>query len=305
MKYIDFLKRKMNIARKFGFDVSDDEINLKLLGHQKDIVKWCLSGGRRAIFAAFGLGKTMMQLEILRIIHKRENGKHLIIAPLGVKQEFSKDAKFLDIEIKFIRRTDEVLKDGIYITNYESVRDGKLDVNCFTSVSLDEASVLRSYGSKTYQNFLTLFGNIKYKFVATATPSPNRFKELIHYSGFLGILDTGACLTMFFQRDSTQANNLTLNPSQESKFWLWLNSWAIFLQRPSDIGHSDDGYVLPPLEVIYHKVELKDKEYLSDRDGQLAMFRDAGKSLQDASREKRESIKNRIEKGMEIINNIK
>jgi hypothetical protein len=45
--------------------------------------------------------------------------------------------------------------------------------------------VLRSYGSKTYQDFLSKFTTVKYRFVATATPSPNKFKELIHYTGFL------------------------------------------------------------------------------------------------------------------------
>ena len=93
-----------------------------------------------------------------------------------------------------------------------------------------------------------MFKSVKYRFVATATPSPNRYKELIHYAGFLGIMDTGQALTRFFQRDSTQANNLTLYPHKEREFWLWLNSWAIFLQRPSDLGFDDTGYDLPELK---------------------------------------------------------
>src|SRR5690606_33587505 len=118
--------------------------------------------------------------------------------------------RLLEFEVRFVRRTDEIDLDweGIYVTNYESVRDGKLDVDLFTAVSLDEAAVLRSFGSKTYQEFLQLFADVPYRFVATATPSPNRHKELIHYAGFLGIMDTGAALTRFFQRDSTKPNNL-------------------------------------------------------------------------------------------------
>src|SRR5690606_11404751 len=119
-------------------------------------------------------------------------------------------------------RTEEIDLDwqGIYVTNYESVRDGRLDPSMFDAVSLDEAAVLRSFGSKTYQEFLPLFDSVPYRFVATATPSPNRHKELIHYAGFLGIMDTGAALTRFFHRDSSKAGNLKLYLHKEREFWL-------------------------------------------------------------------------------------
>ena len=117
-----------------------------------------------------------------------------------------------------------------------AVRDGKLDVNLFIAVSLDEAAVLRSFGSETYQTFLPLFAGIRYRFVATATPAPNRHKELIHYAGFLGIMDTGQALTRFFKRDSSKAGNLKLYPHKKREFMLWLNTWACFIQRPSDLG---------------------------------------------------------------------
>lgn len=300
--YLEFVKGKICIDSRQGFDVEDSDINQMLFPHQRDIVKWALSGGRRAIFAAFGLGKSFMQLEIVRLVGEREQGKQLIIMPLGVRQEFKRDAETLGISLRFVRRTEELDGDGLYITNYESVRDGRLDVAQFNAVSLDEASVLRSFGSKTYQNFLTLFEAVKYRFVATATPSPNRQKELIHYAGFLGIMDTGQSLTRFFQRDSTKANNLTLYPHKEKEFWLWVSSWAIFLQRPSDLGYSDEGYSLPKLHVHYHEVESEATVNL-DRDGQFSMFNDAALSLQSASKAKRESIDARVEKMMEIINN--
>lgn len=152
----------------------------------------------------------------------------------------------LGIPTTFVRRTEQITGPGIYITNYESVRDGKLDPTQFTAVSLDEASVLRSYGSKTYQTFLTLFESIPYRYVATATPSPNRYKELIHYAGYLGVMDTGQALTRFFQRDSTQANNLTLYPHKEREFWLWLNTWAAFVQSPQIL-------VTTPLATTCHR----------------------------------------------------
>ena len=191
--------------------------------------------------------------------------------------------------------------EQFYITNYESIRDGKLDVNVFNAVSLDEASVLRSYGSKTYQEFLPLFQKIKYKLVNTATPSPNRFKELIHYAGFLGIMDTGQALTRFFQRDSEKAGNLTLYPHKEDEFWLWVSSWAAFIQYPSDLGFSDDGYDLPELEVRYHEVESNYEMAGTEKDGQGIMFTDSAIGLKAAANEKRDSMIRRIEKSKEII----
>src|SRR5699024_2193016 len=156
--------------------------------HQRDIVQWAVKGGRRAIFAAFGMGKSIIQLETLRLTMQHANSAAamgLIVCPLGVRGEFKKDARKLGVDVRFIRRTEEIDGQGIYVTNYESVRDGRLDPTLFEAVSLDEASVLRSYGSKTYQTFLSLFEGVPYRFVATATPSPNRYKELIHYAGYL------------------------------------------------------------------------------------------------------------------------
>ena len=130
-----------------------------LKDHQKAAVLWAVKGGCRALFEAFGLGKTFQQLEVIRLTLKHAGGRGLIIAPLGVRQEFKRDAEKLGIDIKFIRRIEECDETGMYITNYETVRDGKLDPNLFTAVTLDEASCLRSYGSMTYQTFLTLFKN--------------------------------------------------------------------------------------------------------------------------------------------------
>jgi DNA modification methylase len=300
--YLTFLQNKVVTAKRAGFDIAQDAINEILYPHQRDIVQWACKGGCRAIFAAFGLGKSLIQLEIMRHCGLHEGGRQLIICPLGVRQEFRVDAKKLGMEIRFVRRDEDVGGDGLYLTNYESIRDGRLAVEHFNAVSLDEASVLRSFGSKTYQTFLTLFAGVKYRFVATATPSPNKYKELIHYAGFLGIMDTGQALTRFFQRDSTKANNLTLYPHKEKEFWAWMNSWSIFLQRPSDLGYSDEGYDLPELHVHYHQVGTK-QQRIKSKDGQMLMFSDAALSLQAASREKRNSLVYRVEKAMEIISN--
>jgi DNA modification methylase/superfamily II DNA or RNA helicase len=301
MTYADFLRAKKPIANRYGFTIDPALVNPMLKPHQKAIVAWAVEGGRRAIFAAFGLGKSFMQLEILRLILHREGGRALIVCPLGVRIEFAADATKLGIPLRFVRRTDQLDGDGIYITNYESVRDGKLAIDGFTAVSLDEASILRSYGSKTFQEFLTLFDGVPFRYVATATPSPNRHKELIHYAGYLGVMDTGAALTRFFQRDSTKANNLTLYPHKEREFWLWLNTWAIFLQSPADLGFDATEYDLPEMDLEWHEVLFNPGDTPTDRDGQGHLFRGVAMSLPDAAREKRESIGERVAEAMAIL----
>ncbi|ALA48812.1 hypothetical protein XFACTOR_64 [Mycobacterium phage XFactor] len=302
VSYTEFVAAKARFDNTYGHQVDPGEIHSMLLPHQRDLVRWAVAGGRRAIFAAFGLGKTVMQLEIVRLsLAKHGGGKGLIVMPLGVRIEFAHDAQMLGIETRFVRRTDEVGGDGIYLTNYESVRDGKLDPTLFTAVSLDEASVLRSFGSKTYQSFLELFDAVPYRYVATATPSPNRYKELIHYAGYLGVMDTGAALTRWFQRDSTKANNLTLYPHKEHEFWLWLNTWAAFVQSPADLGHDATGYDLPPLEVLWHEVDPPADDFDFERDGQGQLVRGVNLGLPQAAAEKRRSLDARLSKLTEIV----
>lgn len=307
--YIDFLKSKMAISAESGFAVSDEELTQSLFPHVKDTVKWAVHGGCRAIFSSFGMQKTVTQLEICRVITNREGGKALIVCPKRVIVEFMTQAKdHMNLDIAYVRTMQEVenSQSTIMVTNYERVRDGeegvRIEPSYFTCTSLDEASVLRGFGTKTYQEFLPLFSNVKYRFVATATPSPNRYKELIHYAGYLGVMDTGQALTRFFQRDSTKANNLTLYPGKEQEFWLWVSTWAVFLTKPSDLGYSDEGYDLPELKVIEEVVTVDNETAGYFDDGEKKMFREAALGLQQAAKEKRDSINSRVARVVEIIN---
>lgn len=306
MTYQDFLKSKIEIATESGFEVSELEINPALKEHQRDAVRWALRGGRRALFESFGLGKTVQEIEFCHQAVKKYGGKALIVCPLGVKQEFSRYA----VELlgypapEYVRTMQEAEQAGmdILLTNYERVRDGDIDPSKFTATSLDEASVLRSFGSKTYQTFLDKFKGVPFKLVATATPSPNRYKELIHYAGYLEVMDTGQALTRFFQRDSTKANNLTLYPNMEDEFWLWVSSWALFVTKPSDLNpdYSDAGYVLPPLEVRWHELPVEYGRAV-DRDGQMSLFTEAAEGLKEAAQVKRESIEARVAEMKRIV----
>lgn len=306
MTYKEFLESKIELAQDSGFEVNPADINKALKPHQRDAVIWALKGGRRALFESFGLGKTIQEIEFCKQVIDHEGGRALIVLPLGVKQEFTQDAvNVLGYDAPVYCRSMEEVEScdsSIVLTNYERVRDGDIRPDYFVATSLDEASVLRSFGSKTYQTFLDKFKNVSYKLVATATPSPNKYKELIHYAGYLEIMDTGQALTRFFQRDSTKANNLTLYPNMEDEFWLWVSSWALFITKPSDVNpkYFDEGYVLPPLDVRWHEIPIHYGD-TSDKTGQMQLFTEAAAGLKEAAEVKRNSIDQRVEKMKEIV----
>ncbi|WP_230463307.1 DNA methyltransferase [Sphingobium sp. Cam5-1] len=250
-EYRAFLEAKIPLAMPAGLPCSLDDVPDMLADgrpmkpHIRHIVRWAVEGGRRALFESFGLHKTMQQLLICDIILRKleialgSKPDALVVVPLNVRREFIRDAQLLGLDVRFIQSDAEMDasgdEGGIFLTNYESVREGKVSVSRFCVACLDEADVLRSFGSKTYQEFLPLFETVPYRFVATATPAPNRYKEMIHYAGFLGIMDTGQALTRFFQRNSEKAGDLTLYEHKRDEFFTWVNSWAVIIRSPADI----------------------------------------------------------------------
>lgn len=311
--YHDFLRKKVRLAEPQGFEVDPSIFNPMLKPHQRAIATWLVRQGRAACFAAFGLGKSFMQLEVVRVTRDLCGGYALITIPLGVRQEFYADAAKLGIKVKFIRRFEEVEDEQtIYLTNYETVRDGKLDPRLFSVASLDEASCLRGFGgSKTFREFMALFAGddrangikaegVRYRYVATATPSPNEYIELLAYAAFLGVMDVGQAKTRFFKRNSEKADQLTIHPHKEAEFWMWVSSWAIFVQRPSDLGYSDEGYELPALDIRWHEVPSDHSHAGNERNGQGRLLRNTAIGVQDAAAEKRESLAARVAKLMEI-----
>lgn len=313
--YDRFLRAKAAVAARTGVTVEPAEISPVLKPHQRACVQWMLDGGRRALFAAFGLGKSVMQIEAVRIARERAGGMGLIIIPLGVRQEFVRDAAMLGVPVRFIRTTAEATDPaGIYLTNYESVRERKIDPRAFAAVSLDEAAILRGFGgTKTFREFMaTIAGDdratgvktegIPYRFVATATPSPNEYIELLAYAAFLGVMDVGQAKTRFFKRNSEKADQLTIHPHKEREFWLWVASWALFVQKPSDLdpAFSDEGYELPPLDVRWHEIPADHSTAGAEKDGQGRLFATAAIGIQDAARVKRESLSARVAKVLEL-----
>ena len=207
MTYKEFLAAKIKLARQNGASIARGEISPMLKGHQRDAVGWALAGGRRAIFAAFGLGKTFMQLEWLRLASA--GGYGLISAPYGVRREFVQACQQLATgehpmispeqraqvqawlaedasrapSLRVIRSDAEIDAPGLYWTNFESVRVGKVSPARFAATSLDEAVCLRGFGgTKTFREFMRLYDGLPRKLVGTATPSPNDVIEILAYA---------------------------------------------------------------------------------------------------------------------------
>jgi len=303
MEYKEFLENKVVAAEDFGFQASN--ISTILFPHQKTIIPWMLEGGRRACFASFGLGKTMMQLEIAMQCIAQTKMPILIGLPLGVIGEFKRDNEYLrtGIDIEYITDTNEIenYEPKIYLTNYERIRKGDIDALKFGGVSFDEASFLRSLKTETTNFVLSFFKKVPYRFVFTATPAPNDFIEILNYADFLGVISRGHALTRFFQRDSTKAGKLTLYPNKKEEFWKWVSTWAVFINKPSDLGFDDTGYDLPKLKLHETEVQNISEEPILNKSGDLVMFKDNTKSLIHTSREKSETVELRVNKAFEII----
>ena len=299
--YRAFIEHKIITVPRAGFDVDPAELHPANYPHQNDAIRWAARLGRGLIAMSFGLGKTRIQCELARLIHERTGRPFLVVCPLGVKHQFQEeDGPALGMDWQYVRTDAEVAAatTPYLISNYERVRDGDIDPPSLDlgGASLDEGSVLRSLGSKTSQVFRDAFAGVPFRYVATATPSPNEFRELIYYADYLSVMDRGQALTRWFKRDPAKAGHLTLYPQHEGDFWLWVASWALFLFTPSDLGYSDDGYVLPELRIQWHRLAVDQTRAWgqSDRDGQRRLLLDAAGGVSEAAAEKRATLGDRI-----------
>lgn len=261
MKYNEFLQTKEYRINSIGKAIEREQIHPKLFRWQQDIVMWACKKGRCAIFLDTGLGKTFVQLEWARLLGKNT----LIIAPLSVARQTVREAKKIDINVNYVRSQSEVNNNGIWITNYEMV--DQFNYSKFDSVVLDESSILKSIGSKTRQKLTELCKHVKYKLCCTATPAPNDYIELGNHTEFLGICKESEMLAMFFINANKEHTIVIENKAYRKKgtnkggtewrlkhhaekhFFQWLASWAITMTKPSDLGHDDDGFILPPLNI--------------------------------------------------------
>lgn len=286
-EYKEFIKSKVEIFRNTGFDIDKEKLNPMLFEFQKDIVRWALKKGRAAIFADCGLGKTPMQLEWAKQIHKREGGKILILAPLAVATQTQREGEKFNIPVNICKSQDDVI-EGINITNYEKL--DKFIAKEFTAVVLDESSILKSFTGKVRTSIIDNFKRTPYKLACTATPAPNDYMELGNHSEFLGVMTRAEMLSMYFVHDGGQTSKWRLKGHAEDNYWEWMASWSVFLDNPRNLGYEVEGYNLPNLNI--HEI-VADGEEISTEKLTLTQRRNARK----------ESLDIRCQTAANIVNN--
>lgn len=294
MDYNDFLQQKKKYVENIGFDVSLEELNNTLFDWQKTCVKWALKKGKSALFEACGLGKTMQQLEWANQVFKHTNKNVLIVAPLGVAVQTAKEeAPKLGITVHIIRE-DNTIEKGINIINYEML--DSIDTNDFVGVVLDESSILKNFNGKIKEKINKAFENTPYKLCCTATPAPNDYMELLNHADFLDIMSTAQALSIYFINDM-KTGNWRLKGHATTDFWKWVCSWALNIEKPSDIGFEDTGYILPKLNEYEEIVDIN----LIDDNYENGFLREIQMSATSFYKEKKNTIYERVLRVKEII----
>jgi len=298
MQYQEFLKTKQHSSDNFGFN--KNYLPEKAFDFQKYIIEKAIKKGRVAIFANTGLGKTLIQLSIAKNIINETNKKVLILTPLAVAFQFILEAEQLQIDdIEYSKNGKHTKK--IVICNYERLH--YFDSKDFVAVLLDESSILKNFDGKIKNQITKFIKKIPYRFLSSATPSPNDFIELGTSSEALGYLGYTDMLTKYFKNNNNSIDlrhagqKWYLKPHAEKDFWSWVASWSIPIIKPSDIGFSNDGYNLPPLHEIETIVNC-DKPI--EKNGQLEMFKKEAKNFFEIKAEEKQTIKERCEKAVEL-----
>lgn len=303
--YDAFLQSKQMRHQAVGRAVSLDEIHPMLFPFQRDVVRWAIHKGRAAVFLDTGLGKTFVQLEWARLLGETT----LIIAPLSVARQTIREAKKIGLSVDYVRNQSEV-KGSISITNYEMI--DQFDFSRFGAIVLDESSILKSLSGKTRQRLINLCRNTPFRLACTATPAPNDHIELGNHAEFLGVCSHAEMLAMFFINANKEHTFIVngeayrrkgsnkggqewrLKHHAEQPFYRWLASWAITMTTPSDLGYSDEGFILPPLKIHTHFVNT---DYVPD--GQL--FFTHLKGITDRVSVRRTTLSVRLERLKSLI----
>ena len=299
MDYQKFLESKKHSVGEFGFEplfIPDIAFDF-----QKFVIEKAVRKGRIANFLDTGLGKTLIQISIAQNIVLKTNKRVLILTPLAVAFQFIIEAEKIGID------DIEYSKDGkftkkIVICNYERLH--YFNSSDFECLILDESSILKNNDGQIKNNVISFIKKIPYRFLNTATPSPNDFIELGTSSEALGYMGYMDMLGKFFknnQNDAGGRNNIGekfyLKPHAENDFFAWVNQWSTLVKTPSDIGFSNDRYVLPELIINKHMVE---NQSLIDVNGQYQLFTPIAKSMTEVRHEQKQTEKQRCEKAVQL-----
>ena len=296
--YEKFIKSKKHLLGDFGFEAN--YIPDIAFDFQKHIIQKAVRKGRIGVFADTGLGKTLIQLSIAQNVVQHTNKKVLILTPLAVAFQFILEAEKIGID------DIEYSKDGkhtkkIVICNYERLH--YFDSNDFEGVICDESSILKNFDGKIKNQITSFVKKIPYRFLSTATPSPNDFIELGTSSEALGYMGYMDMLGKFFKnnQNSSDVKNIGekfyLKPHAENDFFAWVNQWSIMVKMPSDLGFSDERYILPELITNKHVVK---NESLLEIDGQIEMFNRPAKGFNEVRTEVKQTIQSRCDKALDL-----
>ncbi|MCW5678428.1 MAG: helicase [Xanthobacteraceae bacterium] len=275
-------------------------LNPTLFPHQAHGVDFALRTGRAGLFYDTGLGKTAMMLEWGHQIVRETNKPVMMLAPLAVGSQHVREAERIGIEAKVSRFGTAPDKPCIAITNYERLE--KFDPAEFGGIILDESSILKSFTGKTTRKLIETFNGYRFRLAGTATPAPNDHTELGQHSEFLGVMPSSEMLSRFFITDQAEMGRYRLKKPAIRPFWDWVASWARCVAKPSDLGFSDEGFVLPPLNVQRHVI-VADRSIAAgeEKDGQGRLFRIPDRSATAIHKEKRMTIERRAAKVAELV----
>jgi len=292
-EYAEILARKLVTAPRAGLDVVPD-LHPSLFPHQRDVTAFLLRAGRGAAFLDTGLGKTLVSLDWGRVVHEATNRPVLMLAPLAVSQQHAREAQKFGIPARVVRSADEI-GPGVNITNYEKV--DRFDAGRFGGVILDESSIIKSFTGATTRKLMAMFAATPMRLACTATPAPNDHMELGQHSQFLGAMNSDEMLARWFIADQRNMGRYRLKRYAVQPYWSWVASWARCVSKPSDLGHSDDGFNLPPLNLHRHMV----KADISVDTGGL-LFRVPDTSATAIHKEKRLTIEARAKVIADLVN---
>jgi DNA modification methylase len=281
-EYQKFLESKTKSHVLSGFEIQESEINKKLFPFQKFIVRRALKAGKYAIFADCGLGKTLMQLEWANQVQKHTNKPVLVLAPLAVVGQTIQEGGKFGIDMT-----------NIHVTNYEQLEN--IDCSIYSGVVLDESSILKNFEGAIKKQIIDYFSKTPYKLACTATPSPNDPMELGNHSEFLDVMSRNEMLAMFFVHDGGETAKWRLKGHAIKTFYQFVGTWAIMLNKPSDIGFKMDGYELPALNILENQIKTP------KRDNGI-LFNDAIISATNFNSELRLTKFERIEEVLNIVN---
>ena len=294
-EYQEFLDQKKQQRVESGFVVNDEQLNPALFPFQKYCVKRALAVGKFALFEDCGLGKTIQQLEWAQKVCEKIDKPVLILAPLAVISQTIKEGEKFGYVVKEIGDMDyqQDMETGIYITYYDNMEH--IEAYHFGGVVLDESSILKNFQGKTRTALIDEFRNTPYKLACTATPSPNDTTEICNHSEFLDVMSRTEMLAMYFVHDGGSTSDWRLKGHAKQMFWDFVSTWAVMLNKPSDIGYDDEGYDLPPLNVVQEIVETPKRD-----NGML--FNTTAVSATEYHKELRETYQIRLDRVAEMVN---